>query len=273
MEANNYFVDVARKLLDLFKSPELGDYLEIYDSPLNGSFGIRLMRYSEKDGVVDYHGTQSKAVGNRIPARKQGLFDFQVSTGERYLTPKRRQPKKATHRDLFEDLLAYSSEDYCLRVWRGENPIHVGDNEDEKEALVTMFLMMLEQEVNWGIMEWQKHHTNFWPGNNKHSPPDCRPRDMIMGFLRQAFVLGIGHLDELKYWMFSYGRPVTTTWFGDRKEAGSWPRYIEVNPVEAELFIGLSKISNTARVMDNGVELEFAEEAGRHPDNPGYRAQ
>ena len=46
-----------------------------------------------------------------------------------------------------------------------------------------------------------------------------------------------------------------------------------VNPPEARLFTELSDISETARVMDNGIELEFAEEAEKHPDNPGYRTQ
>ena len=286
MGANNYFVDTAKNYLDYFSNiewlnPDRSESvtpLPIFDSPLNGMFGITPRGYSGEDGVISYKGTQANAKRG-TPRRKQGLFDLLVQpTGDkgegRYRTPKTKKAKKATHRDLFADLLRHSTEENCLDVWAGENPIHVGESDEEREALVSMFMMMLEQEINWGEMDWQKR-TNFWPGTYAASPAVCRPRDMIMGFARQSFRLGADRFEDgLKYWMFSFGRPPTTSDFSSRDDGcGSWGEYILVNPPEARLFTELSDISETARVMDNGVELEFAEEAERHPDNPGYRTQ
>jgi hypothetical protein len=162
-----------------------------------------------------------------------------------------------------------------LRVWKGENPVLVGNSDDEKEALVTMFLMMLEQEINWGEMEWQKK-TNFWPDTYKISPDECRPRDMLMGFIRQSFSIGRARLeDDLKYWMFTPNdRPPTTADFTNYQDgSGNWSDYVKVNPEEAALFINLIDISHTERVMDNGIEVMFANEANKHPDNPAYKPE
>ncbi|SVC50110.1 uncharacterized protein METZ01_LOCUS302964, partial [marine metagenome] len=289
-EPSNYFVDVARQLLHRFRETDWPNkdsqevILPLYESPINGIFGIKLLGYTSKEGTIEYIGTQADPKKKKA-RRKQGLFDFLVITGRkidsspdkinlRYLTPTGRLRMKATHKDVFEDLLKHSSEENCLRVWSGENPLVVATNDDEREALFSMFLMMLEQEVNWGEMMWQKR-TNFWPGANPNSPLNCRPRDMLMGFIRQTFRIGIKCLeDDFKYWMFSYGRPPTTADFTNYKAgSGSWGEYIRVNPSEAKLFIELSNLSETTRVMDNRVELEFAEEAERHPDNPGYRTE
>lgn len=272
----NHFVVIAKQLLQLFSNTNWSldnqndVILPLLKSPVKGIFGINLLGYSVNQDVVKYNGTQADPKKKKA-RRKQGLFDFLVITGDienRYRTPTGRQKKKASHKDLFEDLLVHSTEYNCLRVWSGENPILVGQNEDEREVLVTMFLMMLEQEINWGEMDWQKK-TNFWPGTYPSSPDGCRPRDMLMGFIRQAFKNGIERLEELKFWMFNFGRPPTTACF--RGEGSfNWPEYVENNPEEAELFIELSKISKTSRVIDNGVEELFAEEANKHPDNPEY---
>jgi hypothetical protein len=94
-----------------------------------------------------------------------------------------------------------------------------------------------------------------------------------MGFIRQAFRIGIDRLEkDLKYWMWNFGRPPTTADFRGEKSF-NWPEYINNNPDEAALFIKLSEISDTERVMDNGVEQMFVNEADKHPDNPEYSKQ
>ena len=276
-ERENFFVDVAKQLLQLFnqtdwenKSQSEHIVLPIHESSTKGVFGIQLLGYTVNEKGVNYNGTQADPKKKKA-RKKQGLFDFLVITGDRdnrYRTPTGRPRKKATHKDLFEDLLDYSTEQNCLRVWSGENPLLVGNCDDEREALVTMFLMMLEQEINWGEMEWQKR-TNFWPETNENSPEKCRPRDMLIGFIRQSFRIGKSRLDDnLKYWMFNYNRPPTTSDFTNYSEgSGSWAEYKKVNPEEASLFTDLSEKFDTTRVMDNGVEIAFSEEADKHPDN------
>ena len=110
--------------------------------------------------------------------RNLGYYDFVVDTSNRY------SQNPVTHKTLFRDLVNLNIQDKCQLIWRGESPFEITNDENEQQALLTLSLLMFEQEVNWGNNSFQKY-TNFLPEDN------ARPRDMIMGMLNQAFHYGI----------------------------------------------------------------------------------
>ena len=135
----------------------LQDY-EFFNSSKNGSFGFEYK--SDYSGLM----AQPPKVGpskGKVKRAKQGFFDIVITTGTRF--------KKVTHREIFEDLLNHSDEEYCLRAWRGDDPREIGRTIDEKEALSTMILLMFEQEVNWGNEVWQRG-SNFPPYQKTPDP-------------------------------------------------------------------------------------------------------
>lgn len=233
----------ADKLIPIVSNLTSGDEY-IHHAPAPGRrFGFRYQR--------DYSGTMASPKKKRF--RKDcshlGLFDIFVISEGRY------DGKSVSHRLVFEDLKAHSTEAACLRVWRGEDPKLVGSSEDEKEALTVMSLLMFEQEINWGKEIFQKW-TNFPPRPTK--PSLVRPRDMMMGFVRQAFVLD--SLDEMKYWQGISGdatptfneRGVLKT--GYKHYPPEWKRYFEelktMNPTDAVMvgarrtvFVGIAQSS------------------------------
>ena len=166
------------------------------------------------------------------------------------------------HKENWVDLLRYSNVENCLRVWRGENPVEVGASQDEKEALLTMALLMFEQEINWGNENWQKG-TNFPP--YQKNPSRKRPRDMLMGFIRQCFYLGIDRLDEVKYWMKT--KPGTTTFNnpdGDNRFFRQYP------PDYKKFFDELESMNGTYAVMVEENREIFRKLASAARDNKNW---
>lgn len=222
------------------------------DSPLSGKFGFKYMK--------DYSGLMAQppktgASKGIVKRPKQGLFDIVITTGERFA--------KVTHREIFNDLLVNTDVDSCLRIWKGEDTREVGETQDEVESLTTIALLMFEQEVNWGKESWQRG-SNFSPLTTQ--PTKRRPRDMIMGYARQAFHFGIDRLDEMKYWMTS--RP-GTIWFTDRDESpwgySSYPDKLK------RFFIELEGMDGTQAVMVGDVRDRFKRLADSLPDNLFYK--
>ena len=236
--ADTAFHEYAKALLEITLDGEGGSY-EFMDSE-NGSFGF----YHKKD----YTGLM--AVKPKRP--KQGLFDIVVLTGDRF--------EKVSHRDMFSDLLINSTLENCLEVWRGSDPKEVGQTTDEKEALSTMSLLMFEQEVNWGNEDWQKG-TNFPP--YIRNPTKRRPRDMIMGYVRQCFNLGIDRLGELKYWMKT--KPGTVTFNNPDGDN----RFFRQYPPECKRFFDeLEFMEGTSAVMVGETLHEYRRISSEAPDNP-----
>ncbi|MFC1917211.1 hypothetical protein ACFLXH_00965 [Chloroflexota bacterium] len=219
-----------------------------YLSPKNGRFGFDIKRnYS---GLMAQPAKMGKFKGE-VRRPKQGLFDIVIDAGDRY--------ENVSHRELFPDLLKYSTENKCLRVWRGENPLAIGRNDDEKESLTTLALLMFEQEVNWGRNEWQKS-SNFDPF--VRNPTRRRPRDMIMGYVRQAFAIGI---DKMKYWMRA---TPGTIWFFDKDES---PWGFQSYPAKYKrYFTELEDMNGTEPVMIGDILKRFKAIAGSFPNNPYY---
>ncbi|UXH44426.1 hypothetical protein N5C46_22885 [Rossellomorea vietnamensis] len=118
---------------------------------------------------------------NQFWNAKQSLFDFYVSTGNRYHNL---YGGDATHYNLILDLLEHSNYINCLRIWRGDDIIDLIEDDDERDALTTLSLLMFEQEVNYGRYEFQQN-TNFFKDESKKKY--YRSRDMLMGFINMAF--------------------------------------------------------------------------------------
>ncbi|HUX48865.1 MAG TPA: hypothetical protein VMV76_06895, partial [Dehalococcoidia bacterium] len=129
-----------------------------------------------------------------------------------------------------------------------------------EEALTALTLLMFEQEVNWGNNEWQKS-SNFNP--SAKYPTRRRPRDMIMGYIRQAFDLGI---DKMKYWMTS---APGTIWFFDKDES---PYGYQTYPDKYKrYFTELEDMDGTEPVMSREILKKFSALAKTFPDNPYYQ--
>lgn len=141
-----------------------------------------------------YRGYEEGLTAKKPLREKQGLFDIYVYTGGRYLN--KDGNKAATHYKLIKDLVKHSSLGNCERVWIGrDNPQIIGRNIEEKQALLTLALLMFEQEINYGDENFQQY-TNFSPRNN------LRPRDMLFGFVKMAFERGV---EYYPYWFVVNG--------------------------------------------------------------------
>jgi hypothetical protein len=234
----NTFQLLAEKLLEYKK-------FTFYESN-SGKFGF--------ERKLGYTGSMANPKGKRLKSLKNkgGLFDFVIFTGNRF-------NNKAGHRELFEKLVKYSSIDNCLRVWRGEDPTKISKKIKETEALVTLALMMFEQEINWGNEEWQSY-SNFAPYIK--TPKKQRPRDMIMGYVYQSFELGV---ENIKYWQKI--RPNTTTFLSGKQNNRGYRDY----PICYKKYftdLGKKNYNGTEALMVGEIREKFKEEAINSPDNP-----
>lgn len=242
---------LSDELLRLVGDPGRGERYVFHRSGTTGEYGILYKR--------DYSGLMARPPrtgprAGKLSKPKQGLFDFEVLTGTRH-------DGKVTHRNMFEDLLTYSDLGTCMEVWRGGDPRCIGDEGDERDVLVTMALLMFEQEVNWGSEEWQKG-SNFPP--QQRNPRARRPRDMIMGFVIQAFELGIDRLDDLQYWMQI--KPGTVTF---QSPGPTGPKYLRQHP-RVDCFNGLRDDARAEALMVGDVRERFRAMASSMPDNPRW---
>jgi hypothetical protein len=240
----NIFQTLALELL------KLQNYT-LFSSKLNGDFGFEYMK--------DYSGLMAKPPksgpnAGKIKNPKQGYFDIRIITGTRY-------KGGVTHKNLFEDLIKNSTLEKCLNVWRGENPITLGITDDEKEVLAVLTLLMFEQEINWGSEEWQRS-SNFAP--LQRTPCRKRPRDMIMGFTRQAFELGI---DNVKFWMKIRPGTVCFSNPNDRLQSdyGNYPAEYK------RYFTELETMDGTEALTTDEFRRLFREKAKEAPNNPAYK--
>jgi len=238
----NIFLNLAENLLFMKN-------YSFYYSSINGRFGFDIR--PGYTGLMAQPAKTGKSKG-KVSKSKQGLFDIVIDCGRRY--------GSVTHRELFSDLLQNSSEEKCLEVWRGEDPRIIDTNDDEKEALIALALLMFEQEINWGKNEWQKS-SNFNPLGGH--PVRRRPRDMIMGYVRQAFAVGI---DKMKYWMKS---TPGTIWFYDKDE--SRYGYQTYPSIYKRYFTELEDMNGTEPVMAGEILVSFKKLATTFPDNPFYQ--
>lgn len=256
-----YFNELANKLLQIIPDDEndlkKNHEIVIHEFDDGCSFKLIYKGYEgkmatpktlQKDDDVEKY---KKSLNRR---KKMGYFDFVVHTGDFFSTT------NVTHKELFEVLLDKSTLEKCGSIWRGKNPINIGKSIEEQKALLTLSLLMFEQEVNWGNEMFQKY-TNF------PASADYRPRDMIMGMLYQMFDLG--GVDRIKYLNEEKG----TFDFGSKKFGG----YPEAE--KTKYFTNLKNIASHQDVNKKAVPLmrndmleRFKEKLENKQDNPKIKA-
>lgn len=186
--------------------------------------------------------------GNKI---KLGYFDFKVHTGQRY------GYNLVTHYNLFNDLITTSSLENCVKAYRGISPFEITLDINEQKALLGLSLLMFEQEVNWGSLNFQKN-SQFPP--DLTDPSKARPRDMIMGMLLQAFELGI---DEVDTWKVNAGGYKTTPYFG----SGRYANYQRKEYFEERL----RQLDGGHALMTGNYYERFINKVSQKDNNPHFR--
>ncbi|HDR7632544.1 TPA: hypothetical protein QCX75_001239 [Bacillus mycoides] len=161
----NIYVGLCGELRDIYENKGLDD--EYNWKFIDGmSYGFKYMR--------DYSGLMANPTEKKYYKNKPklGLFDIKVKVETKNY--------KVTHKKVICDLLKHSSLKNCKQVWLGKDPTTLTKNIDEEKALVTLGLLMFEQEINWGTGSYQRN-TFFSPRKK------FRPRDMLMGFIAMFF--------------------------------------------------------------------------------------
>lgn len=155
-----------------------GEAFSIEYRSYSGSVGRKLAGKVAKDILDKNKKDKLKKSNGKFWAGKRGLFDFYANTGGRY---RKLYGGEATHYNLFEDLYKSTNLNQCFRVWQGNEEISsIAKDENQYEALLTLSLLMFEQEINYGERIYQQF-TNFKISNG------FRPRDMLMGFINMMF--------------------------------------------------------------------------------------
>jgi hypothetical protein len=253
------FEELSRKLIAVYYENESDDIegnIFNWFETSNGKFGFKYMRnYS---GKVAFESRRSNV------NRQQGLFDIQVVTGHKVWKENQSEGYKVTHRDCFKSIIDSCTIEQVIRVWKGENPLEVGNNENQQESLATMALLMFEQEINYGDGNrhpWQyNRQSKFKPYTRKGMEEKRRPRDMIMGFICQGFSYGI---EGIKYQMT--GKRSGTYWFGNPFDGGGWSKY----PDEYKLFfLELQEMNGGAPVIHGETLVGLQNIADNEVDNP-----
>jgi hypothetical protein len=130
---------------------------------------------------TDYSGLMAKVNFDYIQTTKdkQGYFDIIGITGPW---------SKITHDQLFQNLLSSTTLEECEEIWRGIKPkcFELNDHKSKEKTkiLLSLLILMFEQEINFGREDWQRW-SHFNPSIN--NPNYQRPRDLIMGFIKMMF--------------------------------------------------------------------------------------
>lgn len=249
MTTNSYYLTLAERLLQVVESPADGDGVVVRTSPTRGQLGFNYQR------AYSGHMARPPRMGKKRKVRqKQGLFDIFIFSGAE-------GSKGLSHRELFEELRKTSSVEAVLRVWRGEDPDEIGTGDEEKDLLTIVSLMMFEQELNWGTENFQRF--TFFPPYQT-APEKRRPRDMLMGFIRQAF--DVGDLNELQFWRKASGGE-TPTFKNSAILFSDWPQY--PNYLK-DAYFDFGSLNGTTALITMMTRAEFRAVANQMADNPNF---
>lgn len=256
----NFFNTLADSLIDKIN--------EINQNTKNTKKNFVIHSYANNDFGFTYRGYDGKMAKQKkefikYTRKKQGFFDFLVETGSRYIT--KVNDSAVTHYKLIQDLLKNTTIENCYSIWRGASPFDITNNIDEQQALLTLSLLMFEQEVNWGTECWQKH-SNWNPRTNH---PLKRPRDMIMGFVIMAFADNNDFL-EYPYWNDNNGKSIDHS-----SEIRATPTFgssgFNSLDIRFKKYFDLLENDNTASPLMIGPYLElFRKTVNSAPLNPYY---
>lgn len=159
------FEQSALELIHTVQNPQGGDVFRFLGEE-NYTFTYRR----------NYTGLMAKIKPKfrRIARKKQGYFDILGNMNNRNLT----------HEQLFNLLFVNTTYADCQEVWCGRMPEAVGER---KHALLSLAMLMFEQEINFGNEIFQRK-SHFSP--NVNNPAYLRPRDLIMGYISYMFDQG-----------------------------------------------------------------------------------
>lgn len=226
-----------------------GDYIFTRIEPW-GDFG-----FTSKMNYTGLMAQPSRTGRNKgiVKRPKQGLFDIFINTGTFF------DNSGLTHRNILECVTECSTLDNCIDVWRGVDPEKVSRTAEEYAILTSIMLAFFEQEVNWGNEEWQRY-TYFSP--KVTIPNRIRPRDMLMGYIGQAFTLGI---DNIAFWQNS--RPTTTTFISPD---GSNYGYEDYPTQYKRFFTSLENDEYASALIAGEARRAFRSVAQQYPNNSFY---
>lgn len=159
------FEQTAIDLLHTVQNPQDGDIFQFLGEE-NYTFTYRR----------DYTGLMAKINPKyrHSSRKKQGYFDVLGNMNNRNLT----------HEQLFNLLFLNTTYDDCEQIWCGIMPEAVGER---KHALLSLAMLMFEQEINFGNEIFQRK-SHYSPDLN--NPSYLRPRDLLMGYVRYMFEQG-----------------------------------------------------------------------------------
>lgn len=202
------YKELAKELLNIAANNSFNTTFDWYVSS-QGVFGFKHKR--------NYTGWMANPYKGRA-RQKQGYFDFIIHAGPWGFI---------NHYEFLGEILKKTNLNSCEKVWAGHSPLTITDNEDERVVLITLALLMFEQEVNWGNQSWQRE-TNFTPDFNK--PYFRRPRDMLMGFI--SIVFANNSVDAILDWNYNKKGGKTTPTF--KKEFGLYPNWFKSHFIHYE---------------------------------------
>ena len=196
----NFYFELADKFISNFPDKdEFEDDKNLKRIIINKEFNLGFEYQNNYSGKMAETSKTGPSAG-KIPKTRprQGLFDIVITSGELF-------EGKIAHRDCFEMIIQNNLINDAKRVWIGEDPKVVGQNNESIGMLTVLSLLMFEQEINWGNEKWQKF-SNFSPKITDST--FRRPRDMIMGYILQANEIGI---ENVKWWQKISGNKTPTT--------------------------------------------------------------
>lgn len=227
------YKDLAIELINIATNPNISTSYDWYSSD-TGRYGF------------DYKRNYTGRMANPYKAKarkKQGYFDFKIHAG----------PWNAiNHYKFLGEILNKTTLDACEKVWKGESPLNITNNESEREILITLALLMFEQEVNWGDQSWQRD-TNFKPDFS--NPNFKRPRDMLMGFISVVFTNN--SVDAIPHWKLNEaGSKSSPTFIHEFGQYEEWfkSHFLQYeNNIDAEPLM-ISYVEKFQNVLDGTID-------------------
>jgi hypothetical protein len=163
-------------LATLLEAHETGEAFQL-------TTGVRVEPQRGYSGLVAttaYDGWRAKAHRDRP---KVGLFDFKVFAGD--------EPIEHERSVIIPCVLSVERGD-VEKVFVGEDPDRAlrRPTAEQLRALHVAQAAFMEQEVNWGNEVWQCRSLFSPPSRSTTGGGQipCRPRDLLMGYIRRCFV-------------------------------------------------------------------------------------
>ena len=93
---------------------------------------------------------------------------------------------KMEHSELLSRSLGRVDIESIRSIYDGEDPFEITDNEEELELLCDIQCSLIEQEVNWGVHEFQQRTHFGYPEMNVDYMRNAVPRDFFLLFFERC---------------------------------------------------------------------------------------